>query len=68
MTRVVSSNLYAVGYNGALKVLTIQFRNGSVYEYYNVPEMVYRALMSATSKGVYASRYIYRRYLQSKIR
>lgn len=68
MTRVSSSNLYAVGYNGVLKVLTIQFRDGSVYEYYNVPEMIYLALMNASSKGAYAHRYIYSRYLQSKVR
>ncbi len=34
---VSSSNLAAVGYDPAGKVLEIEFLNGSIYQYFNVP-------------------------------
>ena len=32
-------------------LLQVEFKNGSVYEYYEVPENVYVAFMNADSKG-----------------
>jgi hypothetical protein len=46
---VESSSLASVGYQGA--VLEVEFRNGGVYRYIDVPEEVHRRLMSAESKG-----------------
>ena len=63
MIRVVSSNVHSVGYENS--ILTIRFLNNYVYEYYNVPEKIYIALLNAPSKGqfvhYYLSRYPYRR-------
>lgn len=39
-------------------MLEIEFANGGVYEYTDVPAEVYRALMSANSKGNYFDRHI----------
>jgi len=50
---VDSSNLIAVGYDQAAKVLEVEFRTGSVYQYLEVPEEKYQGLMSAVSKGQY---------------
>lgn len=50
-TRVKSSNVFAIGYDKANKILQVEFKNGSVYEYYEVPENVFLAFMSAESKG-----------------
>ena len=58
MIPVRSSNLNAVGYDSTSHVLTIRFNNGSVYEYYHVPEHVYSGLMSASSKDYYHYRKI----------
>lgn len=58
MIPVVSSNLRAVDYNPLNGTLTIAFRNGSVYEYYNVPQYIFEGLLSAPSKGKYHHRYI----------
>jgi hypothetical protein len=52
-TSVNSSNLESVGYDAARQILEIEFNNGSVYQYYGVPESVYRGLMSAGSHGQY---------------
>ena len=49
MIPVSSSNLSAVGYENG--ILYIRFHGGQMYCYYNVPEVVYRQLMSAPSHG-----------------
>lgn len=53
MQPVNSSNINSVGYDIRTKTLRIEFHGGSIYEYYNVPEHVYAALMSAPSHGSY---------------
>ncbi len=50
-TPVSSTNLASVGYDGASRVLEIQFRNGRVYEYYDVPREVYEGVIGAPSPG-----------------
>jgi hypothetical protein len=48
---VESSILKAVCYDPQGLVLTIAFHNGSVYEYADVPEVIYQDLMGSRSKG-----------------
>ena len=52
-TTVISSNLQSVGYDVQTKTLEVQFNNGSVYQYYQVPHEVYLGLMTAESHGKY---------------
>lgn len=65
---VISSNLASVGYDADSMILEVEFNNGSVYQYYNVPASVYRGLMSAPSHGSYLAHnvkgiYNYRRVI-----
>ena len=48
---VYSSNLAAVGYDPNSETLEVEFKNGRVYEYYNVPSFVHERLMQANSMG-----------------
>jgi KTSC domain len=50
---VSSTSLSSVGYDVRSKILEIKFNNGSTYKYFNVPEMIYEALMKADSHGKY---------------
>ncbi len=64
MQPVSSSNIAAIGYENG--ILHIRFHSGGLYEYSDVPESVYRGLMSASSHGQYfhahiKSNYAYRR-------
>ena len=52
-TAVSSSNLSSVGYDVKTKTLEIQFNDGSIYQYYQVPQDVYVGLMKAESHGKY---------------
>ena len=56
MIPVSSSNIAAIGYEGS--TLYVEFSNGSLYEYYNVPRSLYDGLMSASSHGEYLDAYI----------
>lgn len=50
---VTSSNLQSVGYDTASRILTIEFRNGSVYQFAEVPPEVHAELTNAKSHGKY---------------
>ena len=50
-TVVESSCLEAVGYDHANLVLEVQFKNGHVYRYFNVPYVAVEQLMTARSLG-----------------
>lgn len=55
---VKSSNLASVGYDAQTQTLEIEFLNGGIYQYFNVPNTVYTSLMAASSHGQYFDRYI----------
>lgn len=67
MISVSSSRIEAVGYDERLKLLHIQFVNGSLYEYYNVPKNIYVGLITASSAGEYFHEYVRGVYQFSKI-
>ena len=68
MIKVNSSNLRAVGYGSKTGILTIEFNNGGLYEYYDVPQNIYDGLMSDSSKGSFFHRFIRDSYRTVKIR
>ena len=67
MHYVESSNLEAVGYDAEQAILVIRFKDGSTYEYYDVPQFEYDNLMASDSKGKYANKNIYKTYRQQKV-
>ena len=60
MTRdlVSSSNIATVGYDPASETLEVEFTNGSIYQYYNVPSALNEQFMAAPSKGQFLNAYI----------
>jgi hypothetical protein len=56
--RVSSSNLKAVGYDAEEQILEVEFLNGSIYQYFNVPEYKFEGLLHAPSKGGYLNDHI----------
>lgn len=55
---VQSSDIASIGYDSQKQILEVEFHQGSIYRYYDVPEIVYNGLMSATSHGQYLNLYI----------
>lgn len=52
---VDSSNLASIGYDASSQILEVEFKHGGVYQYKDVPEDEYEALMNADSHGKYFS-------------
>lgn len=55
---VSSSNLSSAGYDEASQTLEIEFNNGGIYQYFDVPRAVFDGLMSATSHGRFFHQHI----------
>jgi hypothetical protein len=54
MVSVKSSQIKSVGYDAEKQILYLEFLNGTVYEYYKVPEKVHTDLLIPTmSVGKY---------------
>ncbi len=64
---VESSNIESIGYDAKGKILEIEFLNGSIYQYFDVPEHIYSELMSADSHGKYLNANIKGSYRYSKV-
>lgn len=50
---VSSSNVESVGYDNDAQTLEVEFKNGSVYQYFDVPERIFEGLTQADSVGGY---------------
>jgi hypothetical protein len=50
-TPVASSNIASIGYDPRNLTLEVEFTDGSIYQYFDVPEAVYQEFMRAGSKG-----------------
>lgn len=64
---VSSSNIASIGYDAQSQTLEIEFLNGGVYQYFDVPESIYNGIMSAASHGEYLAQHIKGHYRYSKV-
>lgn len=64
---VTSSNIASIGYDKVSATLEIEFLNGNIYQYFDVPLMEYERLKSADSYGSYLANNIKGRYRYSKV-
>jgi hypothetical protein len=50
---VSSSTIASIGYDPATETLEIEFHKTGLYQYFNVPLIVYETLMAAPSQGAF---------------
>jgi uncharacterized protein len=62
-----SSNIASIGYDNQSETLEIEFLNGSIYQYFDIPERIYKELMGADSYGKYFASVIKGNYRYSKV-
>ena len=55
---VDSTTLSAVVYDAYQQLLQLEFRGGTVYQYFQVPRQTYQDLLQADSKGAYFNHHI----------
>ena len=65
---VESSAIAAAGYSKRRHILEIEFVNGAIYRYLDVPPSVYRDLMSTESKARFYDFNIKKKYRSVRIR
>lgn len=58
MLEVVSSNIKFMGYSKEMSQLRVQFTNGGLFQYKDVPEEAYKEMMKAESVGSHFSKHI----------
>ena len=63
---VKSSNILSIGYDEKERLLEIEFSNGGIYKYHEVPKEVYDRLLQAPSVGKFVWSNIRGRYRYSK--
>lgn len=56
-----------MAYDEARKVLSVEFKNGSRYEYYDLPTAVFQQMKAAGSKGQFLSANIKGRYRYARV-
>ena len=59
---VQSKDLKSVGYDSENNTLEIEFNSGGIYQYLNVPNVVYLNLLSASSHGKFFHAFIKGKY------
>lgn len=64
---VTSSNVAEVGYEVDTMTLEVAFRNGTIYQYFDVPESVYQELMRSDSIGKFLNEQIKNSYRYTKV-
>lgn len=62
-----SSNLSRFGYNKDTRVLTVEFKNGGRYNYFDVPDAVFEQMKAAPSKGQFLAKSIKSNYRYARI-
>jgi hypothetical protein len=64
---VESSNIESIGYDSMSQTLEIEFLNGSIYQYFDIPQHIYQELIDADSHGKYLAANIKGHYRYSKV-
>ena len=64
---VASSNIASIGYDDYTQTLEVEFLNGTIYQYYDVPSNLHEQLMQEGSKGRFLNTYIKNAYPYSRV-
>jgi hypothetical protein len=64
---VNSSTLERIAYDASSMTLVVEFRSGTQYQYFGVPEYVFRELAGASSPGHYLAEQVKRAYRYSRL-
>lgn len=62
-----SSNIARFSYDDASRILKVEFTNGSVYDYFDVPSHVFDGMRNAPSKGQYLAQQIKGNYRYARV-
>jgi hypothetical protein len=55
---IESTNLASAAYSSERSLLEVEFRDGAVYQFFDVPAVCFEQLLASDSKGVFFNRNI----------
>jgi len=55
---VTSSSVERIAYDAPSMTLSVEFKHGGVYQYFDVPETIFNELLQASSIGQYLAQHI----------
>ena len=64
---IESTSIRSIGYEPINSILEVEFKNGGIYQYFNVPPDVYEELMNTESHGIYFHENIKEIYQYAKV-
>lgn len=64
---VESSMIESFGFDSTTSILEIEFKNGAIWQYYDVPESVYYEMRTASSHGKFFLLNIRGHYSESRV-
>lgn len=64
---VSSASVASVGYDPEAMTLELEFSTGSVYQYFDVPQVEYEALLGAVSIGAFVNENIRGKYRYGRL-
>ena len=67
VNQIESSNLVETEYDTATKKLVVEFKNGTKYEYEDVPHQLYTSFRSSESQGKFFTSEISKKYKYKKL-
>lgn len=67
MTPIDSTAIARTGYSGAKRILRLEYRNGRIYDYFDVPPEIYKEMLSADSAGEFVNLEIKPNYDYSEV-
>ncbi len=67
MHQVDSSNIAAIGYDDGSETLQVEFNSGATYQYFDVPEHIFDAMLESGSKGQFLHQNIKGTYRFSRV-
>lgn len=53
-----SSNIARFAYDSSSQVLTVEFKNGGTYNYFDIPEVAFDQMRAASSRGQFLAQQI----------
>lgn len=62
-----SSNVAGFEYDSEAQILTVEFKNGARYNYYDVPDTIADGMRSADSHGKYLARSVKGNYRYARV-
>jgi hypothetical protein len=64
---VVSSNIASIGYDQQTKVLEVEFKSGTVYQYTDVPAVLFDQLVQSPSVGKHFGEHVRSKFASKKV-